>query len=297
MSSDRTLTILPWTDYSSFAVPVDYPPSRDFRPRWGNTRQPIQAIAEWFSEHASMYREFIGLMRQHANELAEVPLEFHESQLPMPAWHGAAYAPFDALALYTIMATGKPKRYMEIGSGITTCWAHFAKRKAGLDTRIISIDPEPRASIDAICDEVIRDGLETCDPSIVDQLEAGDILFFDGTHRSFMNSDVTVFFIDILPRLNPGVLIHIHDIHLPYDYPEWAKPWYWNEQYMLAVYMMAAKDRIDPVLPTGFICRDAAFEDDLAQPLRDLGAFNNGWLHGGSMWFTHRASLLDPNSL
>jgi hypothetical protein len=77
------------------------------------------------------------------------------------------------------------------------------------------LDPEPRAQIDALCDTSIRRRLEDCDLSMFDQLEAGDILFFDGSHRVFTNSDVTVFFLELMPRLKPGVIVHIHDIFLP----------------------------------------------------------------------------------
>ena len=101
----------------------------------------------------------------------------------------------------------RPHTYLEIGSGITTCFAYRAIRDVGSDTQIVSIDPEPRTSIDAICTNVIRDGLETCHTTIFEDLVANDILF-DGSHRSFINSDVTVFFIDILPRLQPGVIVH-----------------------------------------------------------------------------------------
>jgi hypothetical protein len=275
------------TPYSRYAVPVDYLPSRDFRPRWGNTHPPIPALEAWFGDNVAMYMDFIAEMRTAAPMLANVPAVFTETNLPEPAWSGVPYAPFDAVALYTMIRKYKPRQYLEIGSGITTCFAHRAIRDGGLKTRIKSIDPEPRAKIDAICDDIVREGLETCDISIFDDLVAGDILFFDGSHRSFMNSDVTVFMIDILPRLKPGVIVHIHDITLPYDYPEMFRPWYWNEQYMLAVYMMGNRARISPLLPTAFICRDAAFESVHATPILDLGALNDGWRGGGAMWFTH----------
>jgi hypothetical protein len=103
-----------------------------------------------------------------------------------------------------------------------------------------------------------------------------------------MNSDVTVFFIDILPRLKPGVVVHIHDIMLPYDYPDSFKHWYWNEQYMLAVYMMGHMARLTPLAPTAFICRDAEFAHALHEPMIDLGPYNGGWLGGGAMWYTAR---------
>jgi len=103
-----------------------------------------------------------------------------------------------------------------------------------------------------------------------------------------MNSDVTVFFIDILPRLKPGVIVHIHDIMLPYDYPDSFKHLYWNEQYMLAVYMMGHMGRLVPLAPTAFICRDTEFAAELREPMIDLGPYNDGWLGGGAMWFTAR---------
>ncbi len=155
---------------------------------------------------------------------------------------------------------------------------------------ITSIDPEPRAGIDAICDDIVRQGLEQVDIGIFGELEPGDILFMDGSHRAFMNSDVTVFFVDVLPIIKPGVIIHIHDIGLPYDYTDDFKYWYWNEQYMLATYILAAPDRLEPILPTCYICRSGQFNTELSKPFTDLGPeSNDGWNWGGSMWFTRRA--------
>jgi hypothetical protein len=284
------LEILPGTPYSRYATPLEYLPSRSFAPRWGASHPPIPELETWFRAHAPAYHALIQENRVSARALAGIPIEFDESNLPSPAWHGVPYAPFDSATLYTMVRKYRPRTYLEIGSGITTCFAHRAIGDAGIDTRIVSIDPEPRASIDAICATVIRDGLETCDLSIFEALAANDILFFDGSHRSFMNSDVTVFFIDILPRLKPGVVVHIHDIMLPYDYPDSFKHWYWNEQYLLAVYLMGNIDRLIPLGPTAFICRDQEFVSDLAEPMLDLGHYNDGWRGGGAMWFTHTAS-------
>ena len=277
------------TLYSRYTIPIEYLPSRDFRPRWGNTTPPIPALESWFSDHAALYLDFLQEMARSAQKMADIPIVYAEANLPEPAWSGVPYAPFDSVALYTMIQSHKPRQYLEIGSGISTCFAYRAIKDAGLGTKITSIDPEPRAKIDGICDVVIRDGLETCDITIFDQLEAGDVLFFDGSHRSFMNSDVTVFMIDVLPRLKPGVIVHIHDILLPYDYAESFRHWYWNEQYLLAVYLMGNRSRISPLLPTAFICRDPAFDAAHAKPLLDLGKFNDGWRGGGAMWFTHLA--------
>jgi hypothetical protein len=183
------------------------------------------------------------------------------------------------------MTAYKPKTYLEIGSGGTTCFARRAIQDHSLATKIISIDPDPRAKIESICDQVFFKGLENVDLSIFSSLEAGDIVFMDGSHRTFMNSDVTVFMLEVLPHLKPGVIVHIHDILLPYDYPDNFKNWYWNEQYMVALYLIAAKERIDVIFPSAYVTNDEKFAAELHNPL-----FESLWGHsreGGSIWFTH----------
>lgn len=284
-ASGQRLTLLPSTQYARYALPVDYLPSRDFRARYGNSHPPIKALESWFTAHAGAYSEFVRHMR--SLDVSHIAKSYDPRHPSRPAWTGGAICAFDALALYAMVRRHAPRRYLEIGSGMTTCFARQAIDDGKLQARITSVDPEPRAEIDSICDEVIRDGLETCNLDVFDRLESGDIVFFDGSHRSFMNSDVTVFFIDVLPRLQPGVIVHIHDISLPWDYPEWAKDWYWNEQYLLAVYLMGHQHRISPLLPTAFVCRSPLFEEIVAQPFIDLGADNSSWRGGGSMWFSH----------
>jgi predicted O-methyltransferase YrrM len=285
--TDAGLQILPGTPYSRFALPIEYPPSRDLRPRWGNTHPPLKPIVDWIQPHQATYRGWLDAITRRAAQLDKVAREFDPANLPEPAWLGVPYSPIDAAALYAIIGETRPKLYLEIGSGVTTAWAYRSIRDHGLSTRIVSVDPEPRAAIDSICDEVVRAGLETCDLAVFDQLEPGDILFMDGSHRSYMNSDVTVFMLEVLPRVKPGVLIHVHDIQLPWDYPEWAVPWYWNEAYMLATYVVAAADRLTPVLPTTWVCQDAAFADWFAKPPVDLSAQGGDWRGGGAFWFTH----------
>jgi hypothetical protein len=88
-------------------------------------------------------------------------------------------------------------------------------------------------------------------------------------------------------RGKPGVIVHVHDITLPWDYPEMFVNWYWSEAYILATYLIAARDRVKPVLPTSWVCRMPQFSSWFDQPLVDLGRFNDVWRGGGSMWFTH----------
>lgn len=285
------LPILEWTPYSKLAIPLDYPPSRDYRPRWGYSKPVEPVIHNWFKENVGQYLAFCTQMKSFGKELNEIPLVFDHKNLPEFGWTGIPYSPFDTLALYSMIRLHRPKVFLEIGSGTTTCIAYKGIKNSSLGTKIISIDPEPRAEIDSICDHVVRQGLETCDLEIFDQLEKGDILFFDGSHRSFVNSDVTVFFIDVLPRIKPGVIIHIHDIVIPWDYPDMFLPWYWNEQYLLHIYLMGNRQRINPLFPTAFVCREPVFDTYFTPPMVDLRHMNDHWRGGGAMWFTHTANL------
>jgi hypothetical protein len=144
-----------------------------------------------------------------------------------------------------------------------------AIRDQQLRTRIISIDPQPRAEIDALCESVIRDPLEKVDLAVFDQLVPGDILFIDSSHRVFTNSDVTVLFLDVLPRLQPGVLVHMHDIFLPHDYPPEWRDRYYSEQYMLAATLLAHGPRFRVALPNAFIAQDPQLSAILSPLWRD----------------------------
>lgn len=193
----------------------------------------------------------------------------------------------DAGAIYSFMRSREPARYLEIGSGNSTEFAARAKRDGGLDTRIISIDPKPRAEIDALCDQPVRRALEDVPLSVFEQVEPGDVVFFDGSHRVFMNSDVTVFFLDVLPRFPPGVLMGVHDVFLPEDYGPEAAHFYWSEQYMVGMLLLAGGPRIAPVLASHYVWivpRLAALCESTwaAIGLGDIFGY------GSTMWFENR---------
>ncbi len=109
----------------------------------------------------------------------------------------------------------------------------------GLRTRLASIDPEAREGLDGLSDRVIRRPLERCRPDMFDELGAGDVFFLDSSHRAFQGSDVTVFFLEILPRLKPGVIVHIHDIPYPFEYSaDWVYGGRsWNEAYLVRAFL------------------------------------------------------------
>jgi hypothetical protein len=188
----------------------------------------------------------------------------------------------DAVALYCFMAQWRPRRYIEVGSGNSTKFVHQAIVDHDLATEVTSIDPNPRAEIDHLCSHVVRSRLEDIDLAIFDELEAGDVCFIDGSHRCFTNSDTTVALIDVLPRLVPGVNVHIHDIFLPWDYPPQMNDWYYSEQYVVAAYLLGGQ-MFEVVLPNFFICLEPSLHELLA-PFWRTFTWAAMPTNGTSMW-------------
>ncbi len=246
-----------------YPIFLDYPlvPT----PRYGYGKPPHEKLYQLFSADRSQFAATLKEFRSLDSHLLQIPLN-DPKELTEPCWINKWLDGLDTLALYGFVALRKPGQYLEIGSGYSTKVVRRAIRDHKLTTRITSIDPHPRAEIDAICDQVIRRPAQDVDLKLFDGLQSGDILFVDGSHRSFMNSDVSVFFLDILPTLPPGVLVQIHDIDLPYDYMPERAEWYYSEQYLLATSLLAGHENFKVVLPNAFVSQ----ESDCMQPLESL---------------------------
>ncbi|MFE5852427.1 class I SAM-dependent methyltransferase [Streptomyces sp. NPDC056500] len=230
------------------------------------------------------YGERLTGFLKYSEQLARIPLHGVEKGA-VPYWGNTWLPPLDALALYGILADERPARYLEIGSGNSTKFARRAIEDLGLTTHVTSIDPQPRATIDHLCDRVLRVPLQEVDLSVFAELQAGDVLFLDGSHRLHMGSDVMTFFFDVLPRLAPGVIVQIHDIMLPGDYPPSWRWRYYSEQYLLAALLTAAPGRFAVELPNAFIHTDPELSR-IAEPLwRKLGVTDHQ--NPGSFWWRH----------
>ncbi|HVU11373.1 MAG TPA: class I SAM-dependent methyltransferase [Phototrophicaceae bacterium] len=246
---------------------IDYPVTSRPRHDFGS-KQLTTLIEKDRAVYAEKLQEFQAFFEQIK--------EFKNPQTS-PNFKDSIYYPnADALALYSMIRLYQPKRYFEVGSGSSTHFARKAVTDAKLSTAICCVDPFPRREIADVADKLIYQRLEDVDLSLFDQLEANDIFFFDGSHRCFTNSDVTVAFLDIIPRLKPGVIVHIHDIFLPDDYPADWNDRYYSEQYLLACYLLAETQRFQTLLPMRFILNDPALSQMLAPLELDL--------NGGSFW-------------
>lgn len=150
----------------------------------------------------------------------------------------------DAEVLYCVLRHFQPARMIEIGSGFSSLvTAEVNRIYLGNRLHFTCIEPYPR--------QFLLDGIEGIDELVIEKIQdvpagyfkclnEGDVLFIDSSHVSKVGSDVNYLFFDILPRLNKGVMIHIHDIFFPDDYP---KKWvieegrHWNEQYLVRAFL------------------------------------------------------------
>ncbi len=260
-------------------VLLDYPVTSV--PRWSYSN-PHRELYEIINVNRSRYIEHLKSFLRFTQFFAAIPAQ--KSPDPsQPNWANEWIPPLDAVALYSFIAIGQPRLFLEVGSGNSTKFARRAVKDHGLSTKIVSIDPRPRVEIDGICDQVVREPVENCELDIFDRLESGDILYVDNSHRALMNSDATVVFLDILPRLKPGVLVHFHDIALPYDYPPEWKDRYYSEQYLLAAYLLARGSRFDILLPNWFVTIDNELKNILVA-LWQSPEMQNLEIRGGSFW-------------
>ncbi|MBL8748954.1 MAG: class I SAM-dependent methyltransferase [Planctomycetes bacterium] len=192
----------------------------------------------------------------------------------------------DSRSLFVLLSEWKPKRMVEVGSGYSTLLtADVSRRQFDRAMDFTCIEPYPRPFLRKgtlpgvtrlLQQRVEHVGLE---PFL--RLGAGDVLFIDSSHVAKTGSDVNFLFFEVLPRLAPGVRIHVHDIHLPREYPrEWVigENRSWNEQYVLrALLMYSTAFRVLFGCSWAFHTMPEAVRKALAHP--------RGVLYGGgSLW-------------
>ncbi len=249
-----------WTHH----IRLESAPSARPQPRYGHGRPPHAGLEAYLARHGETYRAELAALVAFRDDLVRIPRR--RERPGEPCWDNAFLLGLDTVSLYGYVRRRAPARYVEIGSGNSTTVVARARADGALGTRIVSIDPRPRAEVDALCDEVVRQPLELVDLARFAALEPGDMVFVDASHRVFTNSDMVAFYLDVLPSLPSGVLVGIHDILWPEDYlPEWS-PYWFSEQYLLAAYLLGGGEGVQPVLP----CHFASGVPELAAVLEPL---------------------------
>lgn len=179
----------------------------------------------------------------YSKELRTLPRSFVNNE----TFHldNDAYPPGDAEFWYSIIRLKKPAKIIEIGSGHSTKLARLAITKTkdeipDYNCRHICIEPYEMLWLEQLSVEVIRNKVELLEKNIFKELVANDILFIDSSHIIKPQGDVLFEYLEILPELNPGVIVHIHDIFTPKDYlSSWVleEKRLWNEQYLLEAFL------------------------------------------------------------
>lgn len=167
------------------------------------------------------------------------PFEFH---LKNP-YFGAV----DAEILYSIVRSSKPERIIEIGYGYSTRLIAQAIRRnreddASYVCRFTTVDPHVEPGLPTALpevSEVIEDEVQRLPLTLFLELGENDILFIDSSHVLRIGGDVQYEYLEVLPRLRAGVLIHVHDIFMPLEYPRsWIMGfWFPSEQYLLQAFL------------------------------------------------------------
>ena len=255
------------------------------KPRAGHGLQPHSILYDNINANRDRYASTLRDILHLSDAIQEIKEAKNEKDDNQPAWNNDFLPGLDIVALYGLISKHKPAKYIEIGSGNSTKVARKAITDSKLPTEITSIDPFPRANIDHLANKVIRQPFENLDniQFIIDELNENDILFIDNSHRSFSNSDVTICFLELLPYLKKGVIVHIHDIYLPYDYPQFMCDRFYNEQYVLAPFIIANPEKYRPILPNYFISEDEELSAIIA-PIWAHENTKNVEKHGGSFW-------------
>jgi predicted O-methyltransferase YrrM len=210
--------------------------------------------------------------------------------------YGPGFTAVDAMVVYWMLRHLKPRRYVEIGSGLSTYYASLALAKnsgEGSPCEMSCIDPYARAEVRTIPGlEVVAREVQDVGPDSFRRLGPGDVLFIDSTHVVKIDGDVPHLYLEVVPRVAEGVVIHSHDIHFPYNVPHpaeqylFAQKWpsYWTEAMLLQAFL--AFNPAYEILLSAPLLRHGD-EDFLRRTIRGYRPVEAGDYdtHFGSLWF------------
>jgi predicted O-methyltransferase YrrM len=206
---------------------------------------PECAFSVPFDLRLEPQREFLKTMKERYSQ----EWSFGDRPVGSAEYHynNGFFETVDAEIAYSLVREYKPARIIEIGTGFSTRVLAAALQtnlsEDGVHGEIVTIDPHldrvPKLGFSGAV-TVIPKRVQDVDLELFSSLERNDILFIDSSHIAGIGSDVVREYLEILPRLNPGVVVHVHDIFLPSDYPRQSvlnDLWFWSEQYVLQAFL------------------------------------------------------------
>jgi predicted O-methyltransferase YrrM len=157
---------------------------------------------------------------------------------------GQGFGVLEAQALHGVLRSLKPARMVEIGSGVSSYCAHRALLRNAADGRpgtLVCVEPHPSPELRALDGvELIDQPMQAVGLDVFTALAPGDLLFVDSSHTVKAGSDVNRIVLEVLPRLAPGVVVHFHDIFLPFDHqPDLLHTFlHWNETSLVRAFLI-----------------------------------------------------------
>lgn len=191
----------------------------------------------------------------------------------------------DALVAYCLVRYFQPRLIIEVGSGFSSLALGEAAAKNG-NSSVICIEPFPREFLRngfPGLQKLIEKKVEDIDVKFFSQLDTGDMLFIDSSHTVKIGGDVNYLFLEVLPRLKPGVIVHVHDIFLPFDY---RRDWvlhefrFWAEQYLLQAFLMFNSE-FEVLMANSYLHH--CHQEDLKAAFPYLSSWS-----GGSFWMRRK---------
>lgn len=223
-----------------------------------------------FEKHAGLLELLARGNNDYRQRLVQLSPQLTDVTSMAHQWVNATFPTFDALALWAMLKECKPPRIIEVGSGRSTLIMLEARKWGHIQSHITVIDPVDGINNKTLdrsfyreCDKYVALPVQAIDPAAFTALSKGDMIFIDGSHVCSYGSDVTFSFLEILPRLRPGVIVHVHDILWPLDYPVQWKSRGYNEHYLMGVMLLADQGRRYKVwLPVRYLLSHG-FEESL----------------------------------
>jgi hypothetical protein len=259
-----------------------------FQPIRVHYYQPIPEYEKLPDEHFTRRQELPGFRIEDAavrDLLSRLGRYAHEISWPADpvapgAYHTSnpSFGLSSGALLYTMIRTFRSRRVIEIGGGYSSLVSIEAleKNHGAHGFQFTCIEPYPLPWLERILSgraetcALVESAAQMTAPTLFLGLSENDILFVDSSHVSKLGSDVNFVYLQILPRLNPGVIVHIHDIYIPYEYPKvhffGQNKFFWNEQYLLQAFL-TDNPKFEILLPGFCAQRDMQSEFSAAFPM------------------------------
>jgi hypothetical protein len=286
LRSEKFREIFPlWEQHGFHATPVHFyqpiPDTRSLPETLWERPSKLVGIDINESTQLDLVRECFPKFR---DEYAQLPTEPTQKTGRFYLNNGL-FGGLDALVTYCMVRHFQPRLIVEIGSGFSSLLLAEALTKNN-NGNLICIDPSPqdflRQGLPGL-NSLIEKKVQDVDLDFFSQLNSSDILFIDSSHAVKIGGDVNYLFLEVLPRLKPGVIVHIHDVFLPFDYRrDWVMEQFrfWTEQYLLQAFL-TFNSEFEVLLADSYL--NHYHQEDLKATFPTLPS-----LRGGSFWMRRK---------